>query len=121
MLFYLFGEQLNLQYIFVQFGNGNASSLREMVNFIYSKVFIHKKSKKIRILLRSKWNSQFDSFIRKKSRRLGLSLYYLYPNKAYFLLLLLKMLEQKIGLDTFFIHKIVKIGFCRHLIHNFKS
>lgn len=74
MLFYPFEEQLNLPSFPVQLGNGQCLKLEvigeEMVNCICAEVFIYNKSKRIRILLRSKWPSQFDGFIREKSGRL---------------------------------------------------
>ena len=67
MLLYPFEEQLNLPSLPVQFGNGQCFKLEivgeEPINSICSEVFIHNESKRIRILLRSKWPCQFDGFL----------------------------------------------------------
>lgn len=80
MLLYRFEEQLNLPSFPVQPDNDQCLKLEvigeEMVSCICAKVFIQNKFKRIRILLRSKWPSQFDGFIREKSGRLIWPLYY---------------------------------------------
>ena len=64
MLLYSFEEQLNLPSLPVQLGNGQCLKLEvigeETVNCICAEVFIHNKSKRIRILLGSKWPSVFQ-------------------------------------------------------------
>lgn len=66
-----FKEQFNLPYLPLQFGNGQFIKLEvvgeKTVNRICIEAFIYNKSKRIRILLRSKWPSLLDGFIREKS------------------------------------------------------
>lgn len=60
-----------MPYLPLQFGNGQFIKLEvvgeKTVNRICIEAFIYNKSKIIRILLRSKWPSQLDGFIREKS------------------------------------------------------
>ena len=129
MLLYPFEEQLNLPSFPVQLGNGQCLKFEvigeETVNCICAEVFIHNKSKRIRILLRSKRPSQFDGFIRGKSGRLiYLSTINNFVKHIFFCscykkgIIKMKMPEQRVKLDISFVHKIVRVGFYRYLIHN---
>ena len=95
----------------------------ETVNCICTEVFIHNKSKRIRILLGSKWPSQFDGFIREKSVRLiylstinNLLKHIFFCSCYKKCIVKMKMLEQRVKLDISFIHKIVRVGFYWYLI-----
>ena len=129
ILLYLFEEQLNLPFLPVQLGNGQGLKPKvvgeETINCICAKVFIHKKSKGIWILPGSEWPSQFDRFVREKSSRLVYFFTIKNLVKHIFFcscykkgIIKMKMPEQRVKLNISFVHKIVRVGFYRYLIHN---
>ena len=130
MLLYPFEEQFNLPFLPVQLGNGQCLKPEvvgeEAINCICTKVFIRNKSKGIGILLGSEWLSQFDRFVREKSSRLvNLCTINNIVKHIFFCscykkgIVKMKMLEQRVKLDIPFVHKIIRVGFYKYLIHNF--
>ena len=129
MLLYPFEEQFNLPSLPVQLGNSQCLKLEvigeETVDCICAEVFIHNKSKRIGILLGGEWSSQFDCFIREKSSRLVyISTIKNLVKHIFFCscykkgIIKMKMPEQRVKLDISLVHKIVRAGFYRYLIHN---
>ena len=130
MLLCPFEEQLNLSSFPVQLGNTQCIKLEvigeERVNCICAEVFIHNKSKKIEILLGGEWSCQFDCFIREKSCRLiylntikNLVKHFFFCSSYKKGIMKMKMPKQRVKLDISFVHKIVRVGIYRYLIHNF--
>lgn len=129
MLLYSFEEQLNLPSFPIQLGNDQYLKLEvigeETINCICAEVSIHDKSKRIRILLGSKWPNQFDGFIREKSSRLiYLSTFNNLVKHIFFCscykigIVKMKMLIQRGKLDISYVHKIVRDSFYQYLIYN---
>ena len=130
MLLYPFEEQLNLPSFPVQLGNSQCLKFEvigeETVNCICAEVFIHNKSKRIGILPGSEWPGQFNRFIREKSGRLVyFSTIKNFVKHIFFCscykkgIIKMKMPEQRVKLNISFVHKIIRVGFYRYLIHNF--